>query len=297
MMERETTSVELPPAVQRVNRLVDDTVHIDTPPEVLMRVEELVSTPDAPIRKLVAVIELDTGLAARVLRLVNSSFYGMKQEISSVQLACVILGMKAIRQLVIQAAVVERFSEAPRVDGFDPSALWRHSFETAVVARFLHTYCEDRVHCGATEAYTCGLLHDVGKMVLVQQHAAEFGAALRLSQREGLVQDEAERQVFGFSAADVARRLAEVWRLGASVQMAVHRAFVPSTHPVEWGTASMVHAASTLAHRATDRPAGWRFDPVEDSTLKRLGITAEAQASVQELVLRTRAEHDAAARA
>lgn len=291
-MDSESTPVAAPPEALEIDRLVADIVHIETPPEVLMRVEELVSIPDAPIRKLVAVIELDTGLAARVLRLVNSSFYGMKQEISSVQLACVVLGMKAIRQLVIQAAVVERFSEAPVIAGFDSAALWRHSFETAVVARFLHTYCEGKVLCGPTEAYTCGLLHDVGKMVLVQQQSSQFAEALRISEQNGVVLDEAERRVFGFTAGDVARRLAEAWRLGSSVQMSAYRSWDRETNPEEWATASLVHAASTLAHQATGRAARWRYDPIDESTLRELGITAEAQASVQELVLRNQAEHD-----
>ena len=277
---------------EEIHRLVDETVHIETPPDVLMRVQDLVAQPDVPIRKLVAVIELDSGLASRVLRLVNGASYGMKQEISSLQLACVVLGLKTIRQLVIQASVVDRFAQAPTVEGFDPGRLWRHSFETAVVARFLHTYCEDAVRCGATESYTCGLLHDVGKMVLLQQRTVDFAEAVRLSCDEGLTLEEAERRVFGFAAFDVAGRLAEVWRLGSSVQAAVMRGWDRHTHPVEWSTASMIHAASSLAHAASGHRGGWNHESVEEATMLELGITPEASASVQELVLRTKAENE-----
>lgn len=260
-----TTSAEL-------EELIDSTVNIPTIPTTLVEINRVVTSPDGSAKDAAEVIARDPAIAAKVLRLVNSSVYALRNPVSSIGLACSILGLKTIRNVVVQATVLQTFARLPEIQDFDTAGLWDHSFKAAAAARLLTTHTKAEVGLDKDEAYTSGLVHDVGKMILLQSQTQNFALALRTSRREGLPLAKAEAALFGFSHAHVAGLLARRWHLSAGLQAAVMYHHSPGAEAEEWVKGFLVHAANTLAHQAAARQASWIPDLASADSLAVLGI-------------------------
>jgi HD-like signal output (HDOD) protein len=268
-----------------LEELIDGTVSIPTIPTVLTEITNIFNSPEGSAKQAAAVIEKDAAIATRVLRLVNSPFYGLKNPVSNINLACSILGLKAIKNLVVQATVLQTFGSSPEVRGFDPNWLWDHSFKTAIACRMI---CERSPANGGMQkddAYTCGLIHDIGKLILLDSQADRFGEALRLSATAKVPLAKAEGEVFGFNHAHVGGLLANRWKLASNVQAAVMYHHSPATNAEDWVRGFLVKAGNTFAHRS--RTDGcYRGDVSDDDSMLVLGLTeaqtAEIRAAVAE---------------
>ena len=139
------------------------------------------------------------------------------------------------------------------------------------------------------EAYTCGLLHDVGKMLLLQSEPSRFADALRLSKREKLPLAKAETEVFGFSASHACSHLAHCWKLGRDIEVSVMR-FTEHDDVCEDSVrkAQLVHCASTIAHQVANGSKGWIGDLAGTTeTMKSLNIPEETLEEVRNEVRNT----------
>ncbi|MBL8729956.1 MAG: HDOD domain-containing protein [Planctomycetes bacterium] len=273
-----TTSAEL-------EDLVDGTVNIPTIPTVLTEITNIFHSPEGSAKEAAAVIEKDPAIATRVLRLVNSSFYGLRNPVSNINLACSILGLKVIKNLVVQATVLQTFGSTPEIRGFDAQWLWDHSFKAAIACRLLAE--QSPVGNGLTkeDAYTAGLIHDIGKLILIDGQADRFSDALRLSQQGNVPLAKAEGEVFGFNHAHVGGLLANRWKLPPVVQAAVMYHHSPATNADDWARGFVVKAANTLAHQAAgDRHGGYRGDLCDAETLQALGLSAAQEAAIRDAV-------------
>ena len=191
--------------------LVDGTVRIPTLPTVLREMQAITSSAEGSARDAARVIETDPAVATRVLRLVNSSFYALKNPVSNINLACSILGLKVIKNVVEQATVLETFGDVRAMPGFDASWLWDHAFKAAVACRMLAERSTIAAGLAKDDAYTCGLVHDIGKLILIDSRMDDFAEAMRLSQQSNLPLAIAEGEVMGFNHAHVGGLLAQRW--------------------------------------------------------------------------------------
>lgn len=262
-----STSAEL-------EELIDGTVNIPTIPTVLTEITEIVQSPEGSAKEAAAVIEKDAAIATRALRLVNSPFYGLKNPVSNIQLACSILGLKAIKNLVVQATVLQTFGSSPEVRDFDADWLWDHSFKTAVACRMLAERSPVANGMPREDAYTAGLIHDIGKLILIESQGDRFAEALRVSAASQLPLAKAEGEVFGFNHAHVGGLLAQRWKLASSVQTAVMYHHSPAPNAEDWARGFLVKAANTLAHLAAASPnTSYRGDISDQDSLAALGLT------------------------
>lgn len=269
---------------EELEELIDSTVTIPTIPTTLLEINRIFSSEDGSAHEASVAIEKDPAIAAKLLRLVNSSFYGLKETVSEIGLACSILGLKVIRNLVIQATVIEEFKDCSGLSNFDTSFLWDHSFKTAVAARALVEASPAAMGIGKEEAYTCGLIHDVGKMILLQSTPERFAEALEHSEKSDLPLAKAEAELFGFSHAHVGGLLAERWKLSESIQAAVAFHHSPGSAPEKWVQGFLIHAANSVAHQMVEGSGGWIPDLADDDELQLLGIEAEQWDEIRELV-------------
>jgi HD-like signal output (HDOD) protein len=261
--------------------LIDGTVNIPTIPTVLTEITNIFNSPDGSAKQAAAVIEKDPAIATRVLRLVNSSFYGLKNPVSNINLACSILGLKVIKNLVVQATVLQTFGSSPEVRGFDAKWLWDHSFKTAVACRMIAERSPVGAGLGKDDAYTCGLIHDIGKLILIDSQADRFGEALRASQKQKVPLAKAEGETFGFNHAHVGGLLASRWKLAPNVQAAVMYHHSPATNAEDWARGFLVKAANTMAHKAADgTDGGYIGDRCDDDTMQALGLSPDQMAEV-----------------
>lgn len=263
--------------------LIDGTVSIPTIPTVLTEITNIFNSAEGSARDAAAVIERDPAIATRVLRLVNSSFYGLKNPVSNINLACSILGLRVIKNLVVQATVLQTFGGTQSIGGFDATWLWDHSFKTAIACRMLAERSPVANGMPKEDAYTCGLIHDIGKLILIDSQADRFAEALKLSAAGGVPLAKAEGEVFGFNHAHVGGLLANRWKLSPTVQAAVMYHHSPATNAEDWARGFLVKAANTFAHLAAGASnGGYRGDLCDDDTLLALSLDEAQRAEVLE---------------
>jgi HD-like signal output (HDOD) protein len=270
-----------------LEELIDGTVSIPTIPTVLTEITNIFNSEDGSAKQAAAVIEKDPAIATRVLRLVNSPFYGLRNPVSNINLACSILGLKSIKNLVVQATVLQTFGTTSECSGFDANWLWDHSFKTAVACRMLAERSPAAAGMQKDDAYTCGLVHDIGKLILIDSQSERFGEALRLCADQRIPLAKAEAEVFGFNHAHVGGLLANRWKLAESVQAAIMYHHSPATSAEDWARGFLVKAANTFAHAgANGTNGGYRGDTLDGDSMLALGLTdaqtAEIRAAVAE---------------
>jgi putative nucleotidyltransferase with HDIG domain len=212
---------------------------------------------------------------------VNSSVYAPKNPVSSIGLACSILGLRVLKNLVVQATVMQQFKDVDALQGFDPKELWDHSFKTAVAARMIAARAR-HVGLDKEDAYTCGLIHDVGKMVLLDSRPQQFAEAVACARQQQLPLAKAEAQMFGFTHAHVGGLLAQRWKLAPDLQAAITYHHSPATEAAQWTKGFLIAAANTMAHRACQKPTAWPGELLTDDSLAVLGLNASDWQSITE---------------
>jgi putative nucleotidyltransferase with HDIG domain len=214
-------------------------------------------------------VSQDQALAARILKIANSPFYGFPASVGSLREACVVLGLSSLRNIVVAAAVMGRFG-ANSPNGFPRPSLWQHAVGTGICARVLG----QRARLDPDLGFTCGLLHDVGKLALDTYFAEHYGRVLAHREANGCLLREAELEVLGFDHALVGARVASRWRLPEAIVAGIggHHDPVGAASPY----ASLVHLADIVC-RALEIGNGGDdlIPPLAEPALLRLGLGLE----------------------
>ncbi len=192
-----------------LDRIISSLDKIPTLPVIYSQLGKLLQSPDATIQAVSNIISEDQVIAAKVLKFVNSAFYGFPQRIGSLQRAIVILGFNTIKNLVFATSVFDMFRGVETTSTFDKKNFWKHCIGCAVASRVLAEAADLR---NPDEVFTGGLLHDIGKLVVAVQYPDKFSAVINEVQRSGVPMVEAERKIFGFDHTQVGSALAVQWR-------------------------------------------------------------------------------------
>jgi HD-like signal output (HDOD) protein len=193
-------SIDLEQIIERVGDL-------PAVPEVVSEVLTLTENPNIDLPVIAEVIQKDPALSAKVLRISNSPYYGMRQYVGTLKLALVILGVREVRNIVLGICVFDtlrnRKTESLLAEGF-----WRHSFVVAALSKKLGEHLGLSLH---GEDFITGLLHDIGKLVLMRQFPGEYSKIYTQGGGGGESLCAVEQEGFGFTHADVAAALATLW--------------------------------------------------------------------------------------
>lgn len=184
----------------------------------------------------------DQALAAKTLRLANSSFYGLSRKVNTIQQAITILGVDTVRALIVAAGVTEEFQSVMH-SSFNVERFWRHSVGTAVCAQQIARVNE----LSQNYAFVCGLLHDIGKLVLVTRFPIQYQAVLTHREQQDCRMLDAERAVLGIDHTVVGRLLAENWKFPLQMQRAIANHHAPDPQ-ASGDLSSVVHAANIIVH-------------------------------------------------
>jgi putative nucleotidyltransferase with HDIG domain len=185
-------------------------------PAVVLELLEMLGREEVETALLAAKISHDQALTAKTLRLANSSFYGVSRHVTSVMDATSVLGLRTVRTVITAAALTGNF-KAPVCEGFDFAAFWRHAVTSAAGAKLLAA----ATGLDAEAAFTAGLLHDIGQLVLASAYSERFAQVLAYRTTEGIELCEAEQALLGIDHTAVGARVAEAWHFPDQIVKAI----------------------------------------------------------------------------
>ena len=198
-----------------IETLLDEVITLPSMPETLEQITALINDPDSALGDVAKVISRDPAIALKTLRLVNSAYYGLGKEISSIEQAVVLLGSKVIRNMVLTAAVFETIQGSTE-------KLLRHSLACGLAMRILVEEGPlSNLVVAEDEAFIFGLLHDIGKVFIDEYLNQEAAAITELIQRDGYACFQAEMQQIGADHAMIGGCLAEKWCLSPALINAI----------------------------------------------------------------------------
>ena len=249
-------------------------------PQVVEKLDRVLSDPDASIKEVVEVVSVDGAIAARIMKIVNSPMFGIGRDIERLDQAVSLLGMRGVRHVVVTASVLGTFTAKER-ELFSPRRFWQHSLAVATGASLIAktlTEKNDTESVDAEQAFLAGLLHDVGKMLIAHRHWEQYVQVCKLSDGQGMSRLDAEMTVFGLQHTDFGFELLQHWGLPETVCGAALSHHEPATK----GTfVYVVHLADAIAHGlgfSPDFDQFPRLDPrvwaeldLSDRVIERIG--------------------------
>ena len=255
------------PDPETLRHQVEDIQEIATLPHVMQRILDTVSDEAASAHDLSKEIAADPSLTAKLLKIVNSAYYGYHREIILLTEAIVVLGFDEVKRMSLAIGVIGMFGRDPARER-ERVQFWSHCFHTAAIAELL----EREAGFGGRGAFTAGLLHDLGRAVLDQffHPLYELVTANQAETNRTAVVVEAE--LLGVTHAEIGAWLANRWGLPALLETAMRYHHAPGERPEDALLVPAVHVADVLAHRiaeATDDTAPKRgIDPATLDALR-----------------------------
>jgi putative nucleotidyltransferase with HDIG domain len=254
-------------------------------PTVVIELMRNLSDNDADTHTIASKLGQDQALAAKLLRLANSSFYGLQSRVTSILQATSILGVDSVRMMVVAATVIDRFS-GNQHSSLSFHSFWRHSIGTALCAKALARKCG----CNQDEAFIAGLLHDIGRLVLVTYAAQAYDAVIDYRDDEDCHLFEAEQAILGVDHMMAGRVIMAHWKFPPQILEAVlYHHGVPDDSST---LIQVVHLADCIAH-ALDLSSieDDLVPPLSDDAWRRLAL---AETDIMEVFQETERQFEEA---
>ena len=229
----------------RVHRAIGSLSAVPSLPHTYWEITKAAAQPDVALSELGGIVERDPAITAKVLQLVNSSFFGLAQRQTSVRQSVAYLGTTLLKGLALTAHVFET-SVIPPIERFSLQALQEHSVLVARVARRLLT---DRKR--AETAFTAALVHDVGKILLAISLPEPYAEVLRVASESARPEHEVELEMLDVTHAEVGAYLLGLWGLPLDIVEAVAYHHQPQ-HTAPTDTLMALHVADALSHAPQD---------------------------------------------
>lgn len=212
-------------------------------PQTVIKAREIMDDPKSGFKELSELFEADQAIAAMILKLANSPYYGIPGGVSSIQKASVVLGQKALAELITLGGVSGLLGNQLEGYGLDAGDLWKHSIAVAFGARLI---AEKVAPPFQSDAFTAGLLHDCGKLILdayIAERWQQFENALADEKAEFI---EAETKVLELDHCEIASEVCKAWNIPVAISLAIRYHHHPSQCK-ESKLAYIVHAADAIA--------------------------------------------------
>jgi HD-like signal output (HDOD) protein len=250
-------------------------------PQIVGQVLKLADDPNASANAMERVIERDAAITAKLLRVASSSYYGVSN-VTTISRAISVLGMNAVRTLVVGIAYQQMISGRAHSQRLPKADFWSHSLATATAARVLGKL---KAPSKAEELFCAGMLHDVGLLILDRFAPGELDEAIRLASDEGVPLHEAEVQLYEYDHAQVGLIMAEKWNLPPLLKGAIgyHHNWMGDAEAMN--TTVFIAVASGMANKSGFRAGSPELEnEIDEDALAEIGIPME-QLEVIEPVL------------
>jgi putative nucleotidyltransferase with HDIG domain len=203
-----------------LDKLIMLTGDLPPMPQVARRIMEIVNDPATNAQALQSVISRDQGMSGQIMKIANSALYSRSRKIETLSDAIVMLGFNSIKNIAIMRATKNllNFNRKGRVISLKDKLTWEHSVGTALAGRIIARRTQRRF---AERAFMAGLLHDIGKMVLLQKVADQFDGIIEEVYNTGRHFTEVEQEKFGFTHAEIGALLVKKWNLSEELEKAI----------------------------------------------------------------------------
>lgn len=235
-------------------------------PSLYLEIMQAIESPQSSLQSIADIIVKDPGITAKILQVANSAAFGSPEKIHDPVAAVQQLGMNTVRSLALSAHVFASFARTQLKD-FSADALWTHLMKCANSARAI-MHAEHADIADLEDAFTAGMLHDIGKLMLADSLPDQFQNALLLAAERSVPLHGVEMEIFGATHAGLAAYLLGLWGLPAQIVEAVafHHTPENSTNP-HFSSLTAMHVANALEHEA----AGENFSLNRDY-LAKIGV-------------------------
>lgn len=216
-------------------------------PNVYTRIVETLNSPRASSSMVADIVSKDTSLAVRLLRLVNSAFYGFPSKIDSISRGITLIGTNELMTLSLGISVVRMFKDIPE-ELMNMETFWRHSIRCGLFAQVLASH---RVGLSEEKLFVGGLLHDIGRLVMIRKIPTKYARVIHLAREEKIPLCRAEQKLLHCDHAEIGRMLAVKWHLPTALTQMIggHHSPAMDRFPIE---ACIVHVADLFAHACGD---------------------------------------------
>lgn len=255
----------------RFEDLIDHDISLASLPNIFWEITKVTSDPRSSAVHVADVISKDTSLAAKLLKMVNSAFYGFPAKIDTISRAVMIVGSKQLSTLALGTSVIQIFRSIP-ADLVDMKSFWQHSIACGISARMIASY---KNAPNSERFFVAGLLHDIGRIVLYRK-LPKVGKEILLAAREtqNLLRS-VERQYLGFDHAQMGGILMKRWRLPLVLEHTVgyHHQPLDSQYPTE---SSIIYLADILTNTLAIGSSGERYvPPLAPAVWESIGLPVE----------------------
>ena len=258
-------------AHEDLRRLVTVMKTLPSPPPLYAEVIEVAQSPDGSLDKIGELIQRDIGMTAKILQLVNSTFFGLRRQVSNPTQAVRLIGLETVKALILSVQIFRGFDHST-LPGMSLDTLWHHSMAVGMCAKSIAQgeACKRAV---VESAFVVGLLHDIGKLILAVNLPELYQQTLVLAQTEAIAAWEAERALLHTTHAEIGAYLLGLWGLPDGIVEALayhhnprlcpHNAFTPLT---------AVHVANALLHEMEVVDGESQTEPVDLDYLTQIGL-------------------------
>lgn len=247
----------------KLRRVVSSMDFLPSIPSLHDEVIRLLDSPASGLKDVGAAIAQDPGMSIKVLQLVNSAFYGLRHPVSDPAQAAVLLGIDALKILVLSIKIFEQFNGKP-LHGISLEGIWEHSVSAAMLAKHI-AQSENTDEYTCEEAFLAGLLHDVGKLVFAANAHNAYQGFVAAGPRSPEAMMHLEREHIGGSHGEVGGYLLGLWGFSENIILSVAYHHCPNEHNNDtFEPLTAVHIANTSLHRYEEElqglPAHYHFD-------------------------------------
>ncbi len=229
----------------KIEQVITKIKELPTLPDVVFKVNEVVNDPSTSAQDLENVISRDQAIAAKVLKLVNSAFYGLPGRVDTLSRAIPLLGFSTVRNLVMSVSIFDLSA----ITGFDMKGFWRHSFATSTIAQAIAR--ADGLPDAETQSLA-GLLHDIGKVLLFQHYSEHVQAVVELMDLKNMSFVAAEKSLLTVTHTEIGAAIADKWSFPPNIKAAIEFHHNPDSAGELSDFVSVTAAANVLALRHED---------------------------------------------
>ncbi|MCL5991599.1 MAG: HDOD domain-containing protein [Bacteroidetes bacterium] len=224
--------------------MVDKIADFPTLPTIYTSLLEVLSNSRSTVQDVADIILNDQSSTLKILKLVNSVFYGLQSRVDTISQAIFYIGFSEIKNIVLTLSVIDVFSNTKSLTYFNLVDFWKHSIAVGIVSRKIAKL----IGIKNTENYfLAGIVHDIGKLFFINTFSEEYNKVVKYALDNKLIIWEAENKIYGFNHMDIGEMLADKWQLPATINHAIkyhHSKDIGSGTPE---TTLCVHIADIIA--------------------------------------------------